>query len=260
MRLGLAVGPAALQRRAEDAVVLLAEPVGGVLAVDLAGGGEQQDLRAVLVRLLEDDLGAADVGGQALQRLLDDELDTRRRRPGGRRGRPADDVVDEVGVEDRCPSTNSKSGCASVLDVRRAEPVDRLSRTMTASPRGEQGSARWEPMKPAPPVTADFMVPPISTGVSRAGRAAAHRYRGRWCRGRSRPRPTTSVRMPRARCAGPRDRRRTRGGPGLAHDGAVAEGEVVEVRIMEGDDRAGGGRRSMISRAGDSRRSSTSGL
>src|SRR5688572_24338049 len=32
------------------------------------------------------------------------------------------------------------------------EPVDRLSRAYTSSPRCNRASARWEPMKPAPPV------------------------------------------------------------------------------------------------------------
>ncbi len=42
MRLGLGVAPARLQRRADDPVVVLAQPDRGVLAVDLAGRGGQQ--------------------------------------------------------------------------------------------------------------------------------------------------------------------------------------------------------------------------
>src|SRR5258708_317127 len=60
------------ERRADDAVVVLAEPRLGVLAVDLAGGRGEQD-RAVPGGGVDDVLSAVDVGAQALERAVADD-------------------------------------------------------------------------------------------------------------------------------------------------------------------------------------------
>src|SRR5512137_1721656 len=48
-------------------------------------------------------------------------------------------------------------------------PVERSSRTWTASPRARRDSARWEPMKPAPPVIRTVRIGGIPGVWGRAG-------------------------------------------------------------------------------------------
>ena len=144
------VGPPRLQRRAEDAVRLLGQAVRGVLAVDLAGRGQQQARRRRR-ESLEDDLGAVDVGAQALQRVIDDQVDA----DGGR------EVEYPVGAARRrrrprrgqgyCPRRTAIGDCPGCLQVGQP-PVDRLSSTTTSSPESSRCSTRWLPIKPAPPV------------------------------------------------------------------------------------------------------------
>ena len=54
-------------------------------------------------------------------------------------------------------STESTTRWKSSLSVRRATfcsvPVERSSRAYTSSPESSRSCERWEPMKPAPPVT-----------------------------------------------------------------------------------------------------------
>jgi hypothetical protein len=105
---------------------------------------------AVLVRLLEDDLAAPDVGREALQRLVDDEL------YADRRGQVEADVgaghqVIERSALRMLPSTNSTSSLAQALDVFQASGAQ-IVEQMTESPRASRASARCEPMNPAPPV------------------------------------------------------------------------------------------------------------
>jgi hypothetical protein len=74
----------------------------------------------VLVRLLEDDLGAADVGRQALQWLVDDELHAD---GGGEVEAHVDaghDVVEQVRVEDAAEDELHVVALAQVLDVLQA--------------------------------------------------------------------------------------------------------------------------------------------
>ena len=115
-RLGLAVGPAARERAPEDPVVLLAELVARVLAVDLARARDQH-LGAVLVGLLEDDLATADVRRQALERLVHDQLNA----DGGREVEadvgPGHEVIEQVGVEDAAKDELDAISLAQVLDV-----------------------------------------------------------------------------------------------------------------------------------------------
>ena len=89
---GLRVGvrPAALRRRPVDAAVVLGErPLLAVVAVDLGGRGDE-DALAEGVRVLEHDLGAAEVGDERPHGLLDDE-------PHADRG---GEVVDDVAAVD----------------------------------------------------------------------------------------------------------------------------------------------------------------
>ena len=48
-----------------------------------------------------------------------------------------------------------------------APPVERSSTTVTSSPRASSASTRFEPMKPAPPVTKDFS--PAAYGANLPG-------------------------------------------------------------------------------------------
>ncbi len=67
--------------------------------------------------LLEDDLGAPDIGRQALEGLLHDELDTH---GGGQVEHcvtPAHHVVDQVGIEDRAEDELEVTPPEQVLDV-----------------------------------------------------------------------------------------------------------------------------------------------
>ena len=79
---------------AEDEVGVFAERHVGALAVDLGGRGDEHQL-LLLVRVLEHDLGAVDVGLDRVHRLLDDQLDA------DRRGQVEDDVaaVDHLGEQ-----------------------------------------------------------------------------------------------------------------------------------------------------------------
>ena len=114
--LGLGVGPAALEWRTQDAVVVLVEAVGAVLAVDLTARGDEHP-GAEFVGLLEDDLRAPDVGGQAAQRLVDDELHAH---GGGQMEHSLaapDDVVDDIGVQDRAEDEFEVGPAQEVLDI-----------------------------------------------------------------------------------------------------------------------------------------------
>ena len=99
-RLGLGVGPPTLQRRPENPIVIFRQTVRGVLPVDLGRRGDQDPL-AVLVGLLEDRLRPSDVGHEALERLLDNQVDTHRRSEMEDDIDPRDDMVDEIHVEHR---------------------------------------------------------------------------------------------------------------------------------------------------------------
>ena len=73
----------------------------------------------------------------------------------------------------------------------RACPVERLSSTVTSSPRASSASTRFEPMKPAPPVTSAFMrrrilecaaARAVSRRPSRRSGSCRHRFRCCPCR------------------------------------------------------------------------------
>ncbi len=97
--LGRGVGPAALGRRAVDPVVVLLEPVGVVLAVDLAGGRDHVG-HPVADRGLHHVLGAVQVDPQRPQRRVDDVVDAHRRCQVEHRVGLRDQVVDQVPVQD----------------------------------------------------------------------------------------------------------------------------------------------------------------
>src|SRR5699024_3333807 len=88
--LGGRVRPSTLGRSTVDAVVVLLEPVGVVLAVDLAGRGDQVR-NTVTDRRLDHVLRTVQVDPQRPQRVVDDVVDTHRRR----------EVVDDVGLADQ---------------------------------------------------------------------------------------------------------------------------------------------------------------
>ena len=89
-RLRVGVGPAALRRRAVDAAVVLGErPLLAVVAVDL-GRRRDEDALAEGVRVLEHDLGAAEVRDERAHGLLDDQPHADRCR----------EVVDDVAAVD----------------------------------------------------------------------------------------------------------------------------------------------------------------
>jgi len=76
--LGAGVAPALVRGGAEDHVVGFAEGDDVGLAVDLGGGGDD-NLFLFLVRVLEDELGAIDVGLDRLDGIRDDEAHADRR-------------------------------------------------------------------------------------------------------------------------------------------------------------------------------------
>jgi hypothetical protein len=90
------------------------------------------------VRLLEDDLAAPDVGRQALQRLVDDQLHADRGRQVEAQVRPAHDVVHQVGVEDAAEHELDVVALAQVLDVLQAPGAEVVEQDHRVA-AGEQG-------------------------------------------------------------------------------------------------------------------------
>ena len=67
-----------------------------------------------------------------------------------------DDGVDAVALDDapdQAWSPTSPSTRVAPFGTAQAKPVERLSRTTTASPASSNSSTMWLPMYPAPPVT-----------------------------------------------------------------------------------------------------------
>src|SRR5258707_3031846 len=97
---GLGVAPPRFERRAHDAVVILAEPGLGALAVDLAGRGGEED-RAVARRGVDDVLRAVNVGAQALEGAVADDERAHRCRQVIDLLASSGELADQVLVEDR---------------------------------------------------------------------------------------------------------------------------------------------------------------
>ncbi len=102
-------------------------------------------------RRVGDDVGAADVAQQRLERVLDDQLDA----DGGGEVEagvgPLDQLVDQLGVQHRPLDEHRLAGVQQVVDVLPA-PGAEVVEDDHPSPRATSASARCEPMKPAPPV------------------------------------------------------------------------------------------------------------
>ena len=73
----------------------------------------------------------------------------------------------------RMSSSTSLAPFASAPSRFSRRPVERSSTTVTASPRASSASTRFEPMKPAPPVTKQSIGPPILEGSARGRRSSA---------------------------------------------------------------------------------------
>ena len=142
--LGRAVGRHGRQRR-----ILGDRRVAGH-AVDGGGRGEDEVAHAALHRHLDQ--------GARLDRVVEVVAERIRNRIGHHDGAgEMDDGIDAAGSRERAgPGLGRRrrlrrgwrpSGTAQ------ARPVDRLSRTTTASPASSSSSAMWLPMYPAPPVT-----------------------------------------------------------------------------------------------------------
>ena len=121
----------------EEAVRVLAERTVAVLAVDLRGGGEEQ-APAVARRRMGDDVGAADVAKQRLERVVDDQLDA----DGGGEMEagvgPLDQLIDES-ASSTDPSTNTAWPVSSRWTMFSRRPVLRSSRMTTSLPARDQG-------------------------------------------------------------------------------------------------------------------------
>jgi hypothetical protein len=137
------------------------EAVRTVLPVDLAGRGDE-DPGSVFVGLLEDDLRASDVGGQAPEGVVHDELDAH----GGGQVEdglaPPDHVVDHVRIEDRSQDELEIGLAQEVLDVRVAtggEVVQghdgmALFQQVVGQVRGDEAGASGDEDPHRPKVTA----------------------------------------------------------------------------------------------------------
>ena len=146
--LGLVVD-AARTDRVDVAPVGLGLRVDLRVAVDLAGRG-QEEAGVLGLGQAERVVRAEAADLQRLDRHL--EVVLRRGRAGevqhARRPRPAtQQVVADVVLDEREP------GCPKRCSMLSSEPVMRLSRQTTSSPRSSSASQRCEPRNPAPPVT-----------------------------------------------------------------------------------------------------------
>ncbi len=125
------------------------------LAVDRpAGRGVHEPPHAGLVR-----------GGEHVDRALDVDARVRRpgRRPSGARrsarpgGRPPRAATrpstSRIASASRMSASTSSTPRSSAPVRFSRRPVEMLSTTVTSSPRSTRASTRFEPMKPAPPVT-----------------------------------------------------------------------------------------------------------
>ena len=144
------------------------------LAVDRAAGGDEDEAPcAGGARRLQHVGGAADVDrgveggvGDRLAHVdlggeVEDRPRARPRRPGS-----------ATAARSRMSISTSRAPPASAPSRFSRRPVERSSTTVTASPRASRASTRFEPMKPAPPVTKQSMRPPILGGSARDRRPA----------------------------------------------------------------------------------------
>src|SRR5262245_58173268 len=113
-------------------------------------------------------------------------------------------------------------------------PVVRLSRTRTTWPRPTRASTRWDPMKPAPPVTRQTAISLVSLRLGGYALVRANRARGPCRTGRARAAPTVARSFQaEAQGLGPfRQRRFLQGVQGLLHP--FLQG------LLQGDPRLGG--------------------
>ena len=155
-RLGVAlrlVVDAARADRVDVAPVLLGLGMDLRVAVDLRGRGEQE-ARALELRHPEHVVGAVRAD---LQRVQRQPLVVDRAR---RRGQVVDEVdrlvdLDELGDVEVEEDEVVRRGCAR---CSARFPVSRLSTQMTRWPLPSRVSQRWEPRKPAPPVTTQVLI------------------------------------------------------------------------------------------------------
>ena len=180
-----------------------------------------------------DDVGAADVVQQRLERVGDDELDAHRGR----------EVQAEVGVGHQLVDERARRS-SSPRRTRRARrrrcarfarrPVLRSSSTTTARRVLAATSTRWDPMNPAPPVTRTRVAAPIraaardpSCAITRKGSGGPGTSR-LWLRGaRGRPDGYRAARKPgkeRQSSAPARHRRRRASSARTSSSGSLATG------------------------------------
>ena len=151
-RLRLRVEPPPRRRRAVHAPALLVERLRlAPVAVDLRGRGDEHAL-AEAVAVVEDDLGALDVRDERAHGLLDDEPHADRRARDGRRRRNVHELVHDRRLEHRVDDEMEVAPCrAGARRSARSRSRGRRARR-PPSRASRSSSARWEPMKPAPPV------------------------------------------------------------------------------------------------------------
>jgi hypothetical protein len=155
-RLGAGVAPPPAVRGAHHQVAALAERDVQALAVHLRGGGDEHP-PPLLGRQLQQQLGALDVGLDRPHRALHDELDAPTAAARWKIASASSTSSASSGLFIIVSMTYVKRSWLRRWAMLRNEPVERSSMIETRGPSASSASARWEPMKPAPPVMRYFM-------------------------------------------------------------------------------------------------------
>ena len=184
-RLGVAlrlVVDAARADRVDVAPVVLLLRMDLGVAVDLAGRGDQE-AGALPLGDAEHVVGAVGADLERVQRQP--QVVDRARRRG--------EVVDEVDVlGDRRRSSvmsmlRNSNASSRMWAMFSSDPVSRLSMQITRCPCPSRCSQRWDPRKPAPPVTTQVLMRAMLAGQARTGRSAEPLCNFRTFRLRHRP-------------------------------------------------------------------------